>query len=209
MSNETNIYRGRYVRSDRHEAKLVAHLNRDRPVRYAAHMAVPELQILIGSVRTMSEYQAARTVLMTDDGVASAMQYAVAENGKECYFLDPHDGLVLRHTRHTLPVPSLVAPYNFLPFDELPRFDIFLTGCYGAYQGYVYTDSKPMLKAFKRLQKARCVTAQTCRVVLANQYQYGHKAPFNLCLTRANRVIAPGYGVESIWTPQPSDECDD
>lgn len=175
-----------------HADKYVIRLNQQRSERYESHHSVSTAGIF-SILETLPEYTVANNVLLTDDGVASQLYADIKQDGKVCWFLDPHDGFILQCQRHMIPRP-IDYPCNFLPFSELPLFDLFVTGCYGHFRGYAYTQSAHFIPAFNLLEWAGRVTDQTCRVVLANPDQANLWHPNHKCLTQVQYVITPGVG---------------
>jgi len=147
------------------------------------HMAV---------LREMPEYQLAKQVLILDDGISTSLGDSMASDGKECYYLQVSKCYVLRGPQSRLPLQLETLPYAFRPLDELPAFDLFVTGCHGIYQNKVYTGSTTIVRTLERLKEKGRITAQTTNVVMALRYPWGHNMP-NVCLLKAPYVVVDGF----------------
>ena len=183
-----------YVGTDQSSAelyKMVQRLERSRPFHFDMHRPLPNVQLVIPILRALPEYQAARKVLITDDGIASALYNAFEADLKDCYYIEPRDGYVVSTLPLMLPRLELAA-YRTRSFSRLPRFDLFVTGCYGVYSNAAYTGADKLVMAFKQLKQAGRVTNLTCRVVLEELCEDGPNGPSQR-LSGANIVITHGY----------------
>jgi len=136
---------------------------------------------------------------MTDDGVASAM--CEISDGKDCYYLDPHDGVVLRTPRNQLPKPLLILVHSFY---DLPQFDLFVTGCSHVQEGDVFTlgnHANHFVRAFRRLEALDLISDKTCRIALAGTHRL--IANGAIALTWINYAIVNGVAqlYEHITVP--------
>lgn len=169
---------------------------------FSPHQGVPGVSGMGPYLQALREYRDARTVLIVDDGVASAMARAVRNDRKVYYLMDPHDGSIVQ--------PQSGSPWKYnlqgfppqSSFSRLPHFDLVLTGCHGMADGCLYTSGDWLLKAFDELRRHGKVGDHTCVVAVVNQYQYDYAAPFNLCFARASCAIVDGVGVTYAGNPQ-------
>lgn len=155
---------------------------------YLAAMVPRHMAVL----REMPEYQLAKQVLIVDDGMATSLGDSMASDGKNCYYLQVGKCYVLRGPHNRLPLQLEALPHVFRPLDELPSFDLFVTGCHGIYQNKVYTGGTTLVRTLDRLKEKARITAQTTNVVMALRYQWGHKMP-NVCFLKAPYVVVDGF----------------
>lgn len=173
--------------------KMIQKLAASRPLHLSMHRDMPDVQRMMPVLRALPEYQLANNLLITDDGIASALSDKFAADQKKCYFMEPRDGYVVSTLPMLLPGLDL-ATYRSRLFKRLPKFDLFITGCYGVTNSFARTGAVNLVMAVKELQQAGRYTVKTCSVVLVNSLQDGPKGP-NLRLIRPNIVINHGYSM--------------
>lgn len=198
MNDESAIlFRSKLLRDARYERQTILSVLRNCPAQYAPHWDVSGLPRMRSQLNLIPEYAAAQRVLIADDGIAARLGFTITQDQKQCYFLDPIDGLVLRYQRGMLGADHCEGLFRPRMFTDLPRFDLFLTACHGFDQGVVYTGGKRFVWAFQNLIRMGRVTDRTCRVVICNPDQHEHNPPNNLRLMRAHYAIVNGKGVRS------------
>ena len=190
MSDETTIlYRARLLRDATYEKRTLLSLYRNRPERYEPHQNVANVVAMRSRLCLVPEYEKARHILICDDGVASRLWIPITWDRKQCYFLDPTDGLVLRYPRRMLGGSHWDVLHRPGLFTDLPPFNLFLTGCHGIDQGNVYTGGLKLVWALNRLVRAGRITDRACNVVICNPDHQAHEALNDLWLMRAQYAI--------------------
>ncbi len=165
---------------------------------FAPHLQVLGAASMAPCLQGLKEYQDARSVLIVDDGVASALVPTAQGDLKGYYLMDPHDGSVVQ--------PQSGSPWKYnlqgfppqSSFSRLPQFDLVLSGCHGIADGCLYTSGHKLVKAFGELSRHGKISGYTCVVAMVNQYQYDHAAPCNLGFARARYAIVDGIGTQIL-----------